>query len=399
MSRLKGCDFSSALYLGFRHPSDSLPSWTALTTGAPSALKPTPGSRSVEHLLAELLGCEKAVLGPSTLHLLWDLFGQFPGGRDAILLDARAYPIVRWGVERAAARGIPVRVFRHQDPDHLLRTMSAAALRARRPVVVTDGLCAECGRVAPLRDYLELIRPRGGWLVVDDTQALGVLGRRAGSGYPYGRGGGGSLSWCQASGGDVIAVVSLAKAFGVPVAALAASARLVNELVRRSETRVCCSPPSVADVLAARRALVKNRTEGDRLRRRLALRVNQLRDCLFESGFETRGDLFPVQGVVGLSASRTLSLYSRLQEAGIRAILRTLSGGATPQLALIVTAAHQPREIAYLGSVLSGGSGEAVFARRARRGDGDHAREVRSGGRSGALVRCVERDDCRRRGA
>jgi 8-amino-7-oxononanoate synthase len=46
------------------------------------------------------------------------------------------------------------------------------------PVVVADGLCAACGCAAPVAAYLDCVRRAGGLLVLDDTQALGLLGAR-----------------------------------------------------------------------------------------------------------------------------------------------------------------------------------------------------------------------------
>ena len=115
-------DFTSALYLGLRHPSRSLAPWDQLTTGRPAALFTSPSQGMVAGVLADLAGCERATLGSSTLHLFWDLFGMLDT-RHAIYMDAGLYPIGRWGVERAAARGIPVQVFTHHDGEALRRAL------------------------------------------------------------------------------------------------------------------------------------------------------------------------------------------------------------------------------------------------------------------------------------
>src|SRR6266498_189787 len=101
-------DFTSALYLGLRHPSMLLDSWEALTLGRPAALQEPPGAEAVAATLARLQGCEAATLLPSTLHLFWDLFRVLSTQRVAILIDAGTYPIVRWGAERAASTGAPL---------------------------------------------------------------------------------------------------------------------------------------------------------------------------------------------------------------------------------------------------------------------------------------------------
>jgi len=138
-------DFTSALYLGLRHESGSLRPWAQLTAGVPAALATPALSRTVAAGLAALVGAERATLARSTLHAFWDLFGILPGDDTAIYVDASAYPIARWGVERAAARGAPVQVFAHHDPADLWRWLTANAVSRRRPLVVVDGLCPGCG--------------------------------------------------------------------------------------------------------------------------------------------------------------------------------------------------------------------------------------------------------------
>ena len=168
-------DFTSALYLGLRHPSWSLAPWDQLTTGRPAALLTTPSQGKVAEALAGLVGCERATLGSSTLHLFWDLFGMLDR-RHAIYMDAGVYPIGRWGVERAAARGIPVQTFAHHDGEALRRALQHSARQRLRPDSgggrVLPGLRTACAACR----YLQTIQQRDGLLVLDDTQALGILG-------------------------------------------------------------------------------------------------------------------------------------------------------------------------------------------------------------------------------
>ena len=98
-------DFTSALYLGLRHPSGSLGDWEALTLGRPAALREPPDAEDVAAELAELQGREAGALLPSTLHLFWDLFALLATRNVVILRDAGAYPIVRWGHGARAGDG------------------------------------------------------------------------------------------------------------------------------------------------------------------------------------------------------------------------------------------------------------------------------------------------------
>src|SRR5207244_3612424 len=157
----------------------------------------------------------RALLAPSTLHLFFDVFGALCSGQEdgaglLLLWDEGSYPVARWALERAAARGVPARGFAHHQPAALQRRLQAAP--GRRALVLTDGFCAGCGRAAPLTRYLELLRPCRGLLVLDDTQALGVWGTPC-AGSTYGAGGGGSLRHAGVGGPQVLWCASLAKAF------------------------------------------------------------------------------------------------------------------------------------------------------------------------------------------
>ncbi len=333
-------DFASALYLGLRHASWSLRPWAQLTTGAPAALAAPPGARTVADTLAALQGCERATLTPSTLHLFWDLFGMVASHGEAIYMDAGIYPIMRWGIERAAARGVPVHSFPHHDADTLRWQLQQDAHRHMRPLVVADGFCPGCGKPAPLAEYLESTRTFGGRLILDDTQALGILGHSPGPEAPYGRGGGGSLRWSNVGGSDVLVGSSLAKAFGVPVAVLAGSDPIIRSFETQSETRVHSSPPSVAVIRAAEHALALNQKCGDALRLRLAQRVRHFRRRLAEAGFSAIGGLFPVQTLAPVPHREPATLHERLLQLGIQTVLRRSHNGNGPRLSFLITGLH-----------------------------------------------------------
>jgi 8-amino-7-oxononanoate synthase len=340
-------DFTSSLYLGMRHGSREVSPWASLTTGVPAALRDPPASAAVAHRLAALQGCEAATLLPSTLHLFWDLFGVLSPEISEIWVDSGAYPIARWGAERAGARGRPVRAFSHHRPAALRQALQRSASRApatRHPVVVADGFCPGCGRSAPLGEYLEAVRAYGGLLVVDDTQALGIFGDAA-TGTPYGTGGGGSLRRLSLEGPDVLVGCSLAKGFGVPVAALSGAREAIRHFQACSQTRVHCSPPSLPVVHAAFRALELNRTGGDALRATLARRVVRLRSGLRAAGLRPAGGMFPVQTLPTSARFDAAVLHARLLSVGIWTVLHRARAGSRASLSFVVRAAHTPQEI------------------------------------------------------
>jgi 8-amino-7-oxononanoate synthase len=327
-------DFTSALYLGMRHPSAALGSWDALTLGRPAALQEAPGAARLAAALARLQGCEAATLLPSTLHLFWDLFGMLASEPVTILVDAGAYPIARWGAERAHALGVPLRVFARGAVAAAAQLARRALAGGRRPVILADGYCPGAAGAPPLAAYAGIAAAAGGLLVLDDTQVLGL----------FGPGGGGSLPWHRMQGGQIVVGASLAKGFGAPLAVLAGSAGLVQRFKACSQTRTHASPPSVAAIHAAWRALRLNRASGANLRRSLWQRVAQLQDGLQRIGIDSGGGRFPVQTLRLPAGVDGEALHAGLRRQGVDTVLQM--AGTQRVISFLLRADHSCSDIA-----------------------------------------------------
>jgi 8-amino-7-oxononanoate synthase len=181
--------------------------------------------------------------------------------------------------------------------------------------------------------------------VIDDTQALGIVGRDAAHHPPYGLGGGGSLRLAQVTSPEVLIVSSLAKAFGVPVAMVAGPASLVERYERRSQTRVHCSPPSIAHIHAAEHALEVNLRQGEQRRARLAALVRQLQDGAGALGHRTGPSQFPVQSLEPIDGVTAALLYRRLLSLRVRAVLHRPACRPTAACSFLITAVHNPGQI------------------------------------------------------
>jgi 8-amino-7-oxononanoate synthase len=331
-------DFTSALYLGLRHGRAALGDWPALTLGKPAALAEVPGARAVARDLAALQGCEAATLLPSTLHLFWDLFGMLAreraGEQYMVLVDGAAYPVARWGAERAVGLGLPLRTFRSGAVAELERLALLARGLGRRPLILADGYSPGCAGPPPLARYAALAAREDGLLLLDDTQPLGVLGRQ----------GGGSIVAHGLQGAPVLVGASLAKGFGVPLAVLAGSAGFVRRFEAVSDTRLHASPPPLATVLAARHALQVNAACGDALRLALRQRIGEFRAALAVRGIDCEGGCFPAQAVRLPRRIHPAAAHALLLREGVMAVPQCRGGVAL--LTFLLRADHTKADIA-----------------------------------------------------
>lgn len=333
-------DFTSALYLGMRHPAQSLPAWDELTLGRPAALEPVPGEPELGAALARLMDCEAACLLPSSLHLFWDVFGWLAGARVALLVDSAAYPVARWGAERACAQGVPLQCFSHCNAAQAGAMARRWREAGRSPVILSDGYTPGDAAAPPLAAYADIADSCGGLLLLDDTQALGVRGPD----------GGGSVAAHGLGGGPVLVGASLAKGFGAPLAVLAGPRTLLGSFMAASATRVHCSPPSVAAIAAGRRALETNRRIGQALRARLRERIAQLRAELAAFGIGCMGGEFPVQRIVLPHACDGPAVRNELSLAGIEVLLQGTP--ARQILTLLLRADHSAQQVAYAARLI-----------------------------------------------
>lgn len=336
-------DFTSSLYLGLHHASHTLRPWPALTQGRPAALQEFEEARAVAQALAALTGREAGALVPSTFQLFWDVLGVLSRDQPIeVFMDAATYPIARWGAACWAGRGMPLRVFRRHDADHLAALMRRP--RQTRAVVLADAVNPAGVAQPPLHAYSRLVQRQGGWLLLDDTQGLGLLGRAPCPRWPYGRGGGGSLLKLGLEGDHLLVGSSLAKAFGVPVAVLAGPAAWLQRFERLSAARQHMSPPSMAVVRAAEHALRVNRLAGDALREILVQRVRRLRHGLARHGIATDGGDFPLQTLRLPHDLDVGSLHRELMEDDVATVMHRRAGHAWG-LSLLLNAGHRATDV------------------------------------------------------
>ncbi|UZN03470.1 aminotransferase class I/II-fold pyridoxal phosphate-dependent enzyme [Cellulomonas sp. S1-8] len=317
-------DLTSSLFLGVHHPAGRSGGWSSLTTGRAAALGEPAVARRVAARVAARLGAPAGVVHRSALHALVDVVDVL--APSAVIVDAGAYPLVRLA---AGASAPVVRTFAHHDVDDLVRALAGAG---PRPVVVTDGWCAACNRPAPLTALERVARAAGGTLVVDDTQAFGVLGP----------GGAGTWRWSGGRPVGAVQVVSLAKGLGAPLAVTAGPRDVVARLAVHG-TRWHASPPTAADLRAADDATApaaQRALEGRR--RRLWWLVGALRAGLLRLGLGIVGRPFPVVHARGPDPARAARV---LRGRGVRALVLAPACLPAPVLTFVVTAEHTPADV------------------------------------------------------
>lgn len=333
-SSASGTDFASALFLGQRHPSRELRRWEEFTTGVPASLRESPAARMLASIVADRQHAAAGMVARSALHGLMDVMETLPRAGDLILVDEGAYPLARWACWAAETRGVRVTTFPHHRPP--------SGPSPARTWIVTDGWCQGCGLPAPLARMQALVLGTGGRVIVDDSLAFGVLGRRSG-GNLFGDGTG-TVRWSGLDHDGFLWLASLAKAYGTPLTVISGDEAAIHAVASRGSNRLHSSPPSAADLGAGLDALTHD-DHVNAMRTRLSRLTQWLRQAFTELGLPPQGLPFPIVGTRVESLALARRWHRGLAERGIQALIQLPRCHPAPVLSAVVRADHRQADL------------------------------------------------------
>lgn len=172
---------SSNDYLGLSdHPKvleagkKALGKWGASTTGA----RLSNGSRAyhieLEEKLAAFLGKEACQIHSSGYLSCMTAVSSFINKDDLILVDRNVHSSLWAGISMTRAR---IERFGHNNPKDLgdlLRTEK----QQQPKFLIIEGIYSMEGHVAPLKEFIEVLRGQNAVIILDDAHGLGVLGNQ-----------------------------------------------------------------------------------------------------------------------------------------------------------------------------------------------------------------------------
>lgn len=132
----------------------------------------SPLDAQAEEALADWLGAEAALLFPTGFQANLGLATTIAGEGDVLLSDSAMHASM---IDACRLSRGQVRVFRHNDLDHL-DALLALSSGARRRFVLTEGVFSMDGDRAPIAELNALCEQHDAWLVVDEAHAIGVVG-------------------------------------------------------------------------------------------------------------------------------------------------------------------------------------------------------------------------------
>ena len=292
----------------------------------------------LERELARFFRVEQAVLVDNGYLTNLAVAQAFKGEFTHALIDSRAHGCL---ADAAVLLGAKVVSFAHRDAADYERQLHRLGAGAR-PIVLTDGMFAHDGSVAPLDRYLAAL-PANGVLLVDDAHGAGVLGK-AGQGTP---------SHFGLRDARLIQTITLSKAFGAFGGAILGPRAVAEAILAKSRSFTGATPmplPIAAGALESLRVFLAN----PQLQSRLHANVLWVWERLRAAGVQLPDQPGPVLPVAPASPLAAKHLKRRLLAAGIfPPLIRYPGGPEGGYFRLVISSQHTRPQLAKLVAALS----------------------------------------------
>lgn len=270
-----------------------------------SASRRTTGTADIhlelEKELASFKGQEDAVAFASGYQGNGILLEILRGSYSTVFADRSAHASI---IAAIPADVTKVMFYDHCDPDHLDYLLDYN--RGSNPLVITDGIFALTGEIAPLDRIYPVMMKHNGMLVVDDAHATGILGE-TGKGTPE--------LFHLPDEGRVYQTETMSKALGAYGGFIAGSKKLTDMIRERSATyqaSTALPPPIAAAAVAALRVMRDNPD----LRTRLLDLADTVREAIIEMDFRTTHDRTPIIPVIFDSEDKAKRFSLFLEDNG-----------------------------------------------------------------------------------
>ena len=236
--------------------------------------------KQLEAKLAEFLGTEDTILYSSCFDANGGLFETLLGAEDVVISDELNHASIIDGIRLCKAQRSRYRNNDMGDLDAKLREAASARFR----LVATDGVFSMDGSIANLPAICDLAEKHGALVMVDDSHAVGVLGRR----------GRGSHEHHGVMGRVDILTGTLGKALGGASGGYTSGRKEIVEFLRQRSRPYLFSNTVAPPIVAGSIKAIELLSESTALRDTLEANTKFFRDGMAKSGFNILPGAHPI---------------------------------------------------------------------------------------------------------
>ncbi len=262
--------------------------------------------KELESALGAFLGTDDTILYSSCFDANGGLFETLLGKEDAVISDELNHASIIDGIRLCKAQR-----FRYRNSDmEDLETQLKAASQCRHKLIATDGVFSMDGHIARLKDICDLADKYGAQVMVDDSHAVGFVGKT----------GRGTHEYCDVMDRVDILTGTLGKALGGASGGYTSGRISIIELLRQRSRPYLFSNTLAPAIAGGTLKVLSMLSESTALRDKLEANTKRFRAEMTGLGFDIVPGTHPIASVMIGDASKASNAADALLEKGVYVI-------------------------------------------------------------------------------
>ena len=290
--------------------------------------------KQLERKISEFLETEDTILYTSCFDANGGLFETILSEEDAIISDELNHASIIDGVRLCRAKRFR---YKNNNMEDLEIQLKEAKAVSKNMLIATDGVFSMDGFVANLKGICDLADKYGAIVMVDDSHAVGFMGKH-GKGTP---------EYCNVMGRVDIITGTLGKALGGASGGYTTGRKEIIEMLRQRSRPYLFSNTVAPSIVAASLKVLEMLSSTTNLRDKLEENTKYFREEIKKAGLEIKDGVHPIVPIMLGDAVLAQQMAARLLEKGIYVIgfFYPVVPKGTARIRVQISAAHSKEDL------------------------------------------------------
>lgn len=291
--------------------------------------------KELEKKISDFLGQEDTILYTSCFDANGGLFETLLGEEDAVVSDELNHASIIDGIRLCKAQRYRYKNCDMNDLDEKLK--EARSNKAKNILIATDGVFSMDGFIAPLKQICDLADKYGAMVMVDDSHAVGFMGKH----------GKGTHEYNDVMGRVDIITGTLGKALGGASGGYTSARKEIVDLLRQRSRPYLFSNTVAPAIVAASIKVLDMLSSTTHLRDKLEDNTKYFREKIKAAGFNIKEGVHPIVPIMLGDAVLAQQMAARMLDKGVYVIgfFYPVVPKGTARIRVQISAAHSKEDL------------------------------------------------------
>jgi glycine C-acetyltransferase len=290
--------------------------------------------KELERKISGFLGTEDTILYTSCFDANGGLFETILSEEDAVVSDELNHASIIDGIRLCKAKRFRYKNSNMNDLEEMLKEAKASS---RFLMIATDGVFSMDGSIAKLKDICDLADKYGAMTMIDDSHAVGFMGKH----------GKGTHEYNEVMGRIDIITGTLGKALGGASGGYTSGRKEIIAMLRQRSRPYLFSNSVAPGIVSASIKVLELLEKSTHLRDKLESNTKYFRENITKAGLNIKPGIHPIVPIMLGDASLSQKMASRMLGKGVYVIgfFYPVVPKGTARIRVQISAAHSREDL------------------------------------------------------